>query len=106
MSPVPSGVSIDKSNNKGLIDIGKYSSIKESKQIRIKRELEMPGSGKGRVESIPDIENGSKRPESNWSKLKRQNSIRYELGRNLEDEPDEVRIMLNSKTFIIFLLIL
>ena len=97
MSPLPSGVSIEEttkfnSDNRGLIDIGKYSSIKESKQIQVKRELEMPGSSKGRHESIPDIENGIKRPESNWSKLKRQNSIRYELGRNLEDESDEVWI--------------
>ena len=95
MSPVSSGVLIDESNNKGLIDIGKYSSIKESKQIQVKTELEMPGSSKGRHESIPDIENGNKRPKSNWSKLQRQNSMRFELGRNLEDEPDEV--WFNSK---------
>ena len=92
MSPVPSGVLIDEFNNKGLIDIGKYSSIKEGKQIQVKRELEMPGSSKVRLESIPDIENGNKRPKSNWSKLQRQNSMRFELGRNLEDEPDEVWI--------------
>ena len=95
MSPLPSGVLIDEttkfnSDNSGLIDIGKYSSIKDSKQIEIKKELEMPGSSKGRVESIPDIENGNtiSKPKLSLQSIK---SIHFEKGTNIEDASDEVR---------------
>ena len=96
VSPVPSGVSIDgqstfQSDNKGLIDIGNHSSIKESKQIQIKRELEMPGSSGGRGELIPDIENGGSYERKPKLSLKSQKSLRFELGKNLEDASDEVR---------------
>ena len=97
-SPVPSGTSIDrpsslKFDNRGLIDIGNYLSIKESKKIRIKKELEMPGSSGGRREPIPDIENGKNNERNRQLSLRSHKSLRFEVGINLEDASDEVGII-------------
>ena len=109
-SPVPSGTSIDgtsslKFDNRGLIDIGNYLSIEESKQIRIKKELEMPGSSGGRTEPIPDIENGKSNERNRQLSLHSHKSLRFELGKNLEDASDEVgfdfiMISILTKVFI------
>ena len=65
-------------------------SIEESKQIRIKKELEMPGSSGGRTEPIPDIENGKNNERNRQLSLHSHKSLRFELGKNLEDASDEV----------------
>ena len=68
-------------------------SIKESKQIRIKKELEMPGSSGGRREPIPDIENGKSNERNRQLSLRSNKSLRFEVGINLEDASDEVGII-------------
>ena len=51
----------------------------------------MPGSSGGRGELIPDIENGGSYERKPKLSLKSQKSLRFELGKNLEDASDEVR---------------
>ena len=68
-------------------------SINESKQIRIKKELEMPGSSGGRREPMSDIENGKSNERNRQLSLRSHKSLRFELGINLEDASDEVRFI-------------
>ena len=50
----------------------------------------MPGSSGGRTEPIPDIENGKSNERNRQLSLYSHKSLRFELGKNLEDASDEV----------------